>query len=240
MLTYQSLRKRPSEFLALTGLTDKEFRRLRPAFEAAWIERYPPDRTLTGRKRKRGSGGGRKSSLATLEDKLLFALVYQKTYALQVVQGQLFGMSQTSANEWIHRLLPLLLAALDRLGVLPERDGEQVPTRVKRQKASKHLVVDGTERRRQRPKNKEKQAQHYTGRKKAHTDKNVVLVERSTRQVAFLSATQPGSVHDKRVAEDAQIRYPRGTCLDKDLGFAGYQPRVAELREPKKSRANGN
>lgn len=240
MLTYQSLRRRASEFLALTGLTDKEFRELLPAFEAAWDERYPPDRTLTGHKRKRGPGGGRKSSLTTIEDKLLFALVYQKTYALQVVQGQLFGMSQTSANEWIHRLLPLLLAALDRLGVLPEREGEKVPARVKRQRASHHLVVDGTERRRQRPKNKEKQAQHYTGRRKAHTDKNVVLVERSTRQVAFLSATHPGAVHDKRVAEEAQIRYPQGTCLDKDLGFAGYQPAVAELREPKKSRASGN
>jgi len=240
MLTYESLRRRSSEFLALTGLTDKEFRKLFPAFEAAWAERYPPDRTLAGRKRKRRPGGGRKSSLATLEDQLLFALVYQKTYALQVVQGQLFGMSQTSANEWIHRLLPLLLAALDRLEVLPERDGEQVPSRVKRQKASQQLVLDGTERRRQRPKNREKQAEHYTGRKKAHTDKNVVLVERSTRQVAFLSATQPGSVHDKQVAEAARIRFPRGTCLDKDLGFAGYQPPVAELREPKKSRASVN
>lgn len=240
MLTYDDLRRRSAEFLALTGLTDKEFRDLLPAFQAAYAERYPPERTLAGRKRKRGMGGGRKSSLDTIEDKLLFALVYQKTYPLQVVQGQLFGMSQSSANEWIHRLLPLVLAALDRLGVLPERDGAQVPKRVKRQKSSKNLVLDGTERRRQRPKDREKQAQHYTGRKKTHTDKNVVLVERSTRQVAFLSATQPGSVHDKTVAEQATIRYPRGTHLEKDLGFAGYQPRGCKLGEPKKSRASAS
>lgn len=78
------------------------------------------------------------------------------------MQGQLFEMSQSSANEWIHRLLPILLVALDRLGVVPERDGDQVPAQVKRQKASKNLVLDGTERRRQRPKSREKQAQHYT------------------------------------------------------------------------------
>ncbi len=121
---------------------------------------------------------------------------------------------------------------------MPERDGDQVPSQLKRRTASKNLILDGTERRRQRPKNREKQAQHYTGRKKAHTDKNVVVVERSTRQVAFLSATYPGSVHDKTVAEQEVIRYPRGTRLEKDLGFAGYQPAGCELREPKKSRAS--
>lgn len=240
MLTYEGLKTRATEFLALTGLMDKEFQALLPAFHAAYLERYPPDRTLAGRKRQRAAGGGRRSNLATIEDKLLFALVYQKSYPLQAVQGQLFEMSQSSANEWVHRLLPILLAALDRLGVVPERDGAKVPARVKRQKTSKKLIVDGTERRRQRPKNREKQAQHYTGRKKAHTDKNVVVVERSTRQVAFLSATYPGSVHDKTVAEQEAIRYPRGTQLEKDLGFAAYTPAGCELREPKKSRARVN
>src|SRR5437016_9256562 len=46
------------------------------------------------------------------EDRLLFILVYVKTYALQVVQGRLFGMVQGKANQWIHILLPTLLAAL--------------------------------------------------------------------------------------------------------------------------------
>jgi len=240
MLTYANLKARPPEFLALTGLTDKEFQSLRSAFQEAYLERYPPDRTLTGRKRKRAAGGGRCSKLETIDDKLLFALVYQKTYPLQVVQGQLFEMSQSSANEWIHRLLPILLVALDRLGVVPERDGEKVPAQVKQHQASRKLIVDGTERRRQRPKNREKQAQHYTGRKKAHTDKNVVVVERATRQVAFLSATYPGSVHDKTVAEQEAIRYPRGTQLEKDLGFAAYTPAGCDLREPKKSHARVN
>lgn len=240
MLTYEHLKPRSTEFLALTGLTVKEFQVLLPPFITAYTERYPPGRTLAGRKRKRAAGGGRKSSLATMEDKLLFVLVYQKTYPLQAVQGQLFGMSQSSANEWLHRLLPILLVALDRLDVLPEREGEQLPDRVKRQKTSQNLVLDGTERRRQRPEDREKQARHYSGRKKTHTDKNVVIIERSTRQVAFLSETYPGSVHDKTIAEQETIRYPRGTRLEKDLGFAGYRPCVRELCEPKKSRASVN
>src|SRR5690349_23387126 len=59
--------------------------------------------------------------LPTSEDRLLFILAYVKTYSLQVVQGRLFGMGQSKANQWIHVLLPVLLAALRALGDAPTR-----------------------------------------------------------------------------------------------------------------------
>src|SRR5262249_15269789 len=59
--------------------------------------------------------------LLTPEDRLFFILVYLKTYALQVVHGRLFGMVQGKANQWIHVLLPVLLAALRALGDAPAR-----------------------------------------------------------------------------------------------------------------------
>jgi hypothetical protein len=51
----------------------------------------------------------------------LFILAYVKTYSLQVVHGRLFGMGQSKANQWIHVLLPVLLAALRTLGDAPAR-----------------------------------------------------------------------------------------------------------------------
>jgi len=59
--------------------------------------------------------------LPTPEDRLFFLLTYLKTYSLQVVQGRLFGMGQSKANQWIHALLPVLLAALRTLGDAPAR-----------------------------------------------------------------------------------------------------------------------
>src|SRR2546421_12672415 len=59
--------------------------------------------------------------LPTPEDRLLFILTYVKTYTLQVVQGRLFGMVQGKANQWMHVLLPALLAALRALGDAPAR-----------------------------------------------------------------------------------------------------------------------
>jgi hypothetical protein len=225
--------------LALTGLARREFDELLPVFaqtlQAAEAQAHP-----VPRRRQRAPGGGRKPSLRTAEDKLLFALVYTKTYPLQVVQGQLFGMSQSSANEWIHFLVPVLATALDDLGVLPERDGAQVARHERRQAEPPDLIVDGVERRRQRPKNREKQALHYSGKKKQHTDKNLVLASTRSKRVSYLSPTLPGVVHDKALADWVNIQYPRATTLRSDLGFCGYQPQVREHWQPKKSPSGRN
>jgi hypothetical protein len=59
--------------------------------------------------------------LPTPEDRLFFLLTYLKTYSLQIVQGRLFGMRQSKAHQWIHVLLPALLATLRTLGDAPAR-----------------------------------------------------------------------------------------------------------------------
>jgi hypothetical protein len=230
MLRYDDLRKKPKELLALTGLARREFEALLPAFEQALSQPTP-----RRKRRQRAPGGGRKPGLTTAADKLLFILVYTKTYPLQVVQAQLFGMSQPSANRYIRQLLPVLAAALDHLGMLPERTGTQVAAHERRHTDAPDLIVDGVERRRQRPQNPQVQAIHYSGKKKTHTDKNVVVVNRQTKRVSFLSPTRPGSVHDKALADYEQLCYPKRSTLRSDLGFYGYAPDVQAHWQPKKS-----
>ena len=239
MLTYETLKTKPKELLALTGLARREFEELVPAF-AHTLQVVEEQTRPAPRHRQRAPGGGRKPGLRTAEDKLLFALVYTKTYPLQVVQGQLFGMSQSSANEWIHFLMPVLATALDDLGVLPERDGAHVAQHERRHGEPRDLIVDGVERRRQRPKNREKQAVHYSGKKKQHSDKNLVLVNTQSQRVSYLSPTLPGVVHDKALADWVNIQYPRATTLRSDLGFCGYHPRVRDHLQPKKSASGRN
>jgi hypothetical protein len=57
----------------------------------------------------------------TPADRLLFLLAYLQTSALQVVHGRLGGMVQGQAQQWIHGLLPALLAARRTLGDAPAR-----------------------------------------------------------------------------------------------------------------------
>jgi len=234
VLTYETLKKKPKELLALTGLARRELEEVLPVFATALAAAEARAKPKP-KKRQRAPGGGRKPSLRTVEDKLLFVWVYTKTYPLQVVQGQLFGMSQSSANEWIHFLLPVLAAALEALGVMPERQGPQAAQHARRQGEAPDLMVDGVERRRQRPKDPKIQAIHYSGKKKGHYDKNVVVVNTHSKRVSFLSQTLPGSVHDKALADHAEIRYPKDATLRSDLGFYGYAPAVRAHLQPKKS-----
>jgi len=219
----------------LTGLTPKEFAALLPAFRRAYERQYSSQRTLAGRPRKRKVGGGRKSSLDSLEQKLLFVLVYQETYPLQVLLGETFEMSQARANHWLHRLLPVLRQALQDLGVMPERNPRQFAAHERRRSEKADLIIDGTERRRQRPKKPAKQALHYSGKKKAHSDKNVLVVSTQSKQVGYLSQTYAGKTHDKKIAESERIAYPRKAMLRKDTGFQGYKPRVQQTYQPKKA-----
>jgi Helix-turn-helix of DDE superfamily endonuclease len=115
MLTYAKLKRNRRKCVALTGLTPKEFAVLLPAFARAYAEHYPAEKTVTGKPRQRQVGGGRKSGLHEPEQKLLFILVHQKAYPLQTLLGEVFEVSQPRVNEWIHRLLPILKAALDNL-----------------------------------------------------------------------------------------------------------------------------
>ena len=237
MMTYTELQNDRRKFLALTGLTLTEFRHLLGAFAECYERLYRVDQTLAGQPRQRFPGGGRKGVLRAPEQKLLFLLVYLKTYPLQTVLGELFGLSQPGVNYWIHRLLPILRDALDALGTLPERDGGHFARREAASGEEPRLIVDGTERRRQRPKNAEKQAAHYSGKKKAHTDKNVVVANARSTRIGFLSDTCVGKTHDKKVADEAAIAYPPDAVLYKDTGFQGYEPAVKETCQAKKKAA---
>ena len=108
MLTYTTLQDRPREFLAATGRTQAELARLLPAFATASAALYPPDKTLEGKPRQRRVGGAATGALPQIEDNLLFLLVFQKTNAWQTMQGLPCDLSQPQANDWMHRLLPVL------------------------------------------------------------------------------------------------------------------------------------
>lgn len=237
MVTYNTLQNDRRQFLALTGLTLSECQLLVSAFTRAYDRVYSADQTVAGQPRQRRAGGGCKGILHPPEQKLLFLLVYLKTYPLQALLGELFELSQAGANYWIHRLLPVLRAALDDLGALPERHPDHFAQSQPSSAVDPRLIIDGTERRRQRPKNPDKQALHYSGKKKTHTDKNVVIVQLPRKRIGFLSQTYAGKTHDKKIADREAISYPPKAILSKDTGFQGYEPAVQETRQAKKKAA---
>ena len=236
MLTYENLKEKPKEFLAATGLNLAEFEMILSVFRMKYASLFKPELNRKGKPRQRRAGGGVKEKLRSDEDKLLFILVYQKTYPLQVMHGLQFELSQPQTNAWIQCLLPILRESLSEMGKTPERDPQRVANNPLVNEGGPDLLIDGTERRRQRPKDVEKQEEHYSGKKKAHTDKNILLANAHSRKVVYLSPTESGKKHDKKIADENNIAYPTGATLGQDTGFQGYKPEGVYVLQPKKAK----
>jgi hypothetical protein len=140
-LRFTELQSRPMEFLDFTSVTLDEFQQLVPPFEAAFHTRMAVWRMDGKPRTARRFTVYKNCPLPTPEDRLLFILTYLKTYALQVVHGRLFGMVQGKANQWIHVLLPVLLAALRALGDAPARSLSALAQRLGVSEADAATVV---------------------------------------------------------------------------------------------------
>ena len=124
LLSYQALKDKPRTLQALTSLSVPQFEALVPSFGAALQEELDFEFVVDKagkRARKRRIGGGRRSRLVGVEEKLLFLLMSFKLYPLQEVQGVFWGLSQAQANAWIQRLSPVLKRALGYEMELPTR-----------------------------------------------------------------------------------------------------------------------
>jgi hypothetical protein len=122
VLRYHKIANDERRVLSLTSLTPLEFANLVPRFTTSFYE-YLEEQTIEGYERVgRSYVPYRNSTLPTMEDKLLFILVYLKQAPTQEVQGSLFGMRQSKANMWIHLLHPVLNRALAQNDDLPKRD----------------------------------------------------------------------------------------------------------------------
>jgi hypothetical protein len=232
MLSCEKAKEHPKRFRACTSLDIAEFEQLLPHFERSW-NIFVDETFIQGKERQRQYGGGRKATLAKMEDKLFFILFYFKTYPLQEVLGLLFGISQSQVNVWVHRLSNVLRMTLGMAQYLPERDPANLEA-VLAQCDGLEFMIDGTERRIQRPSDLQQQKKYYSGKKKTHTCKNNIIVDAFTRQVEYLSQTYEGKKSDKKICDEEGYIFPAKSLLHKDKGFQGYEPEGVITFQPRK------
>jgi len=234
MLSYQKLVHRPSHLHRLTGLSVVEFEQLLDKFQSSW-NMYVMELGKNPQ-RKRRIGGGRHATLLLLEDKLLFILVYVRMYPLLFLQGIMFDIEEGNTCIWVHRLLPLLDQALGFAHKRPARKhrGRNLEELLRDFPELKELGIlgDGVERPVRRPKDDEKQKKRYSGKKKRHTRKNILLTNPNTTEVVFLGETQDGTMHDKKAMDEEKLETTIPVKLGVDLGFEGLEIDNAKIVLP--------
>lgn len=205
---------------SLTGLRVFEFKDLVESFrinhKEYWIKMNPS--------RVRGVGGGRTGALKTIEEKLFVTLMYLKAYPTFDVFGFHIGCNRSQAKRRIDHLFPVLEMTLKRRLTLPERKINSIEEFQQLFPEIKEIMVDGTERKIQRPGNKKKQNKTYSGKKKIHAKKNIVVTDKN-KKVLVVSVTRSGRRHDKKLADKDVLfeRIPEDVDIFVDTGLQGAQ-----------------
>jgi hypothetical protein len=222
----------------LTGLNLKALETLKPSFAKA-LEAAPIPRR-SKQPRERLVGGGRKPRLATVEDKLIYILFYFKCYPTFDLAGVLFDLDRSQANRWMHRLQPVLEAALGQQQALPKRKLHSMAEFIEAFPEVKRVIIDATERPVQRAKDNEKQKEDYSGKKKRHTRSHLALTD-PDRKILVFSHAYAGRHNDKGILNEEGWAdwIPDEIPIQVDLGFFGLQNEVVNVELPHKKPRGG-
>ena len=220
---------------SLTGLTVLEFNNLVADFSWNYHE-YESKRI---KERKRKPGGGRGSKIETIEEKLFYVLFYLKTYPTFDMASFYVGFARSKAHKWAHILFPVLEQTMKRKLVLPQRKISSREEFERLYPEVKEVFADGIERSIQRSKNKKKQNKTYSGKKKQHTRKSVVVSDKK-RKILIVTKQKSGRRHDKRLADKESIfeMIPKHIPTFIDTAFIGEQKVHPNIHIPKKKTKN--
>ena len=225
MTAYERARNNSRQFKSLSSLSIEKFDILLSTFESKWesfIEKY----NLDGTPRLRKYVPKNEEQLPTVADKLFFLLYYKKVHPLQEALAFQFDLDVPMANKWIHILTPILNKSLEKY--IPKEKIQDVDFQI-----DEEYIIDGTERPIQR--DTYDQETFYSGKKKAHTLKNALIVS-TLGLIMWLGETHVGKVHDKPMVESLHFFTP--ITMLADLGFQGWKPQNVRLILPHKKPRN--
>lgn len=238
MMNYDVLSRKPSDFKSQTGLEVQEFNTLYTKINENYAE-YEEKR-LHREDRERKIGAGHPFKLP-LEDRALMLLMYHRLYITSTLLGYLFNLGQTNVLKNIRMLEPLVKMVLPlprkihqrarRLGSLDE---------VEALFPGFKAFLDATEQEIPRPKDKTKRRTHYSGKKKRHTVKTQITVNKDGL-ILHKTPHARGNKHDYGLFKWRHPSLPDGVRLGVDLGYDGIQNDYPELNAlvPYKRRGPG-
>ena len=226
MLNYDVLSKKPSVFRYFSGLELHEF----DALNSKIKERHSvfEQKRLFRADRKRRVGAGHPFKLS-LTDRLLMLLVYYRLYVSSTLASYLFDLSQTNVLKNIRQLEPLVSEVLP----LPKKQHKkarrlQTLDEVEAMFPGFKAFLDATEQEIPRPKAKRKRRTHYSGKKKRHTVKTQITVNKNGL-ILHKTRHARGSTHDYALFKHNHPHLPDTVCVGVDLGYVGIKTDYPEL-----------
>jgi hypothetical protein len=223
---YHNLQRYPSVFRSLTGLRVAEFDQLVKDVTPLYADAEQTRHTLTreGRARQRAVGAGPHFSLG-VRDQLLLTVVWLRQYPTNEVAGFLFGVSDSSVSRWVSRLVVVLAkAGKDQMRMPdPGRKHRRTLDDLLSEIPELGVVIDTFEQPVQRPKSRDEADRWYSGKKKRHTIKSQVGVDRNSGEIVDVGESVRGPTNDLSLLKETKLlnRLPQGVSGEGDLAYIG-------------------
>lgn len=234
------------QWRAITGLDKKRFYKLLKDFERSYVETYfcPLKNRL--------ADTDIDYCIKDEEDLLLFTLFGIKSGLINDALGFVTGMSGSNAHRNQKTGIEILAVTLRKLGHEPRREFTSVEDFIDYFSSLNidTLLIDATEQKIQRPSDKKIQKDYYSGKKKSHTLKALVISSLS-KKICYLSNSCIGKTHDYKFMKEAfqpDMKWFENFNVKVDLGFLGIvsdylcksisiphkKPKKSELTEEQK------
>ena len=262
MSLYRKLSRKPRLFLSVTGMNHHQFQTLLPKFERIHetLEGKRKQKVVrTGKNRQRRVGGGAQFGNC-LPDRLLMLLLYYRLYLTQQFMTLLFKAEDKSIicrsiqlmRPVFESVLPVPEVARQRLLSLADKEQKRRKKRIGSVEEFRQaypeltFIIDGVEQPKRKPTAPKKRKSDYSGKKKRHTLKQIVIGT-PTGIIVDQSPSSGGRAHDFKVFKDDH--QTRSICsefkdyrvsLYGDSGFDGMsaQGLPVEVRLNERARRN--
>jgi len=213
MKKYERLLKKGSKyFRRITGMRYQVFKKLLEILITA--------------QEKKHTKGGRNPALS-IEYILLIALEYWREYRTYAAIGADFDLDESNVFRWVRWCENVLMASgeitLPGKKALLSGDYEVIQ-------------IDATETPIERP--KKGQRNFYSGKKKRHTIKSQIVVDKATKKIICVK-TSEGKRHDFQLYKDSKLPVNRNTKAETDSGYQGIKGIHKNSEHPKKKPPKG-
>lgn len=225
---YHNLQRYPSVFRSLTGLRIGEFDQLVKDIVPLYAQAEQIRHVLTreGHSRQRAVGAGPHFFLS-IRDHLLLAVVWLRMYPTNEVLGFLFGVSDSTVSRLVSRVVPLLAkVGKDQMRMPdPGRKHRRTLDDLLKEIPELGVVIDTFEQpvQRPKPKSREEADKWYSGKKKRHTVKSQLGVDRNSGEIVDVGESVPGPTNDLSLLKQTKLldRLPEGVSGEGDLAYVG-------------------
>ncbi len=207
LLSYNKLSKKPRIFRNITGLKLPDFTKI-----ISEVSYYLD---------KEFSKLGRKPKINNHENRVLLVLVYYRFYMTQEFLGYLLDLDESNVCRLLNRVELLLVK---KIHIKKDRTltGHKV----------EQLLIDATEQPLHRPKKAKRRKSSYSGKKKRHTQKVEIAINKNGR-ITNISKVFSGRVHDIKIRRNSD-KLPSNVDKYCDSGYQGLQNESNNVKLPYK------